>query len=187
MKLTPLGIAGAWLGESPVWSDDRGSFREWFRAADLKAATGTEFLVQQANVSTSARGVLRGIHYSLASEGQAKWVTCVSGSIKDVIVDIRPKSATFGRYVSVDLVSGDGKAVLIGNGLGHGFVSHENGTTVAYLVSSPFSPSEEFEINPLDPVLGIEWGLAIKELTLSPKDAAAPSLDQRGAQGKLPL
>ena len=187
MKLTPLGIVGAWLAESPVWSDDRGSFREWFKVADLMAAIGTEFLVQQANISTSARGVLRGIHYSLASGGQAKWITCVSGSIKDVIVDIRPESVTFGRYVAVDLVGGDGKAVLIGKGLGHGFVSNENGTTVAYLVSSPFSPSEEFEINPLDPALGIEWGLNLEDLTLSPKDAAADSLAERAAQGKLPL
>jgi dTDP-4-dehydrorhamnose 3,5-epimerase len=186
MKLTPLGIVGAWLVESPVWSDDRGSFREWFKTADLMSATGTKFLVQQANISSSARGVLRGIHYSLTGEGQAKWITCVTGAIKDVIVDIRPESVTFGRYVAVDLVGSDGKAVLIGKGLGHGFVSHENGTTVAYLVSSPFSPSEEFEINPLDPALGIEWDLPLKALKLSPKDASAPTLAERAAQGKLP-
>jgi len=99
---------------SPVWSDDRGCFREWFRSTDLKAASGTEFLVKQANISTSERGVLRGIHYSLATGGQAKWITCMSGSIRDVIVNIRPEFATFGTYVSGELVSGDGKAVLIG-------------------------------------------------------------------------
>jgi dTDP-4-dehydrorhamnose 3,5-epimerase len=149
--------------------------------------TGSEFNGQQANISTSARGVLRGIHYSLAKAGQAKWVTCVNGSIKDVIVDIRTESTTFGKHIEVDLESGDGKAVLIGKGLGHGFVSLENDTAVAYLVSSPFSPTEEFEINPLDPAIGIDWGLDLEDLLLSPKDSVAPTLAERAIQGKLPL
>ena len=187
MELRPLGIEGAWVATSPVWKDDRGSFREWFKSADISDATGLDFSVAQANLSESKRGVVRGIHYSLAAVGQAKWVTCVTGSIRDVIVDIRPGSATHGKYEFVDLVGGDGQAVLIGAGLGHGFVSMVDGSTVAYLVTSPFSPSEEFEINPLDPAIGIEWGLPVGELLLSPKDAAAPMLAERAAQGKLPL
>jgi dTDP-4-dehydrorhamnose 3,5-epimerase len=186
MELKPLGIDGAWLASSPVWADARGSFREWFKSADIKAATGHEFDVQQANISVSARGVTRGIHYSLAAVGQAKWVTCVTGAIRDVIVDIRPESATYGKHVVVDLVGGDGQVVLIGVGLGHGFVSLQNDSVVAYLVSSPFSPTEEFEINPLDPAIGIDWGMPADELLLSPKDAAAPSLAERLAVGKLP-
>ena len=187
MELTPLGIEGAWIATTPVWADDRGSFREWFKSTDIASTTGLDFSVAQANISQSKRGVVRGIHYSLAAVGQAKWVTCVTGSIRDVIVDIRPGSATHGKYEFVDLVGGDGQAVLIGAGLGHGFVSMVDGSTVAYLVTSPFSPSEEFEINPLDPAIGIEWGLPVGELLLSPKDAAAPMLAERAAQGKLPL
>jgi dTDP-4-dehydrorhamnose 3,5-epimerase len=122
----------------------------------------------------------------LATVGQAKWVTCVSGAIRDVIVDIRPGSATYGRYEAVDLSGDSGAAVLIGAGLGHGFVSLADASTVAYLVSSPFSPTEEFEINPLDPGIGIEWGLPEDELLLSPKDKAAPGLVERAAEGKLP-
>ena len=186
MEITPLDIEGAWLGTSPVWKDDRGTFNEWFKNVDLKGVTGTEFGVQQANISTSARGVLRGIHYSLAEVGQAKWITCISGSIRDVMVDIRLNSETFGKYVAVDLVGGSGQAVLISEGLGHGFVAIEEGTVVAYLVSSPFSPTEEFEINPLDPAIGIEWGIPLEDLKLSSKDSAAPSLLQRSNQGKLP-
>jgi dTDP-4-dehydrorhamnose 3,5-epimerase len=186
MELTPLGIEGAWVATSPVWSDDRGFFREWFKSVDISAATGVDFGVQQANISSSARGVVRGIHYSLAAAGQAKWVTCVNGAIKDVIVDIRPGSATYGQYEVVDLSGNTGNAVLIAAGLGHGFVSLEEGSTVAYLVSSPFSPAEEFEINPLDPGIGINWGLPESELLLSPKDKAAPTLAEREAEGKLP-
>jgi len=186
MELTPLGIEGAWVATSPVWSDDRGFFREWFKSADVLAATGIDFGVQQANISSSARGVVRGIHYSLAAVGQAKWVTCVSGAIRDVIVDIRPGSPTYGKYEVVDLSGAAGNAVLIGAGLGHGFVSLADASTVAYLVSSPFSPTEEFEINPLDPAIGIDWGLPVGELLLSPKDKAAPTLAERAGEGKLP-
>ena len=187
MELTPLGIEGVWLAESPVWSDDRGFFREWFKSADVKAATGIDFYIQQANISQSQRGVIRGIHYSLAPEGQAKWVTCVNGGIRDVIVDIRPSSPTFGKSVFVELNGLDGRAVLIGPGLGHGFASLADSSTIAYLLSSPYSPTEEFEINPMDPDLGIDWVVDLSEVSLSEKDKLAASLAQRQVEGKLPV
>jgi dTDP-4-dehydrorhamnose 3,5-epimerase len=186
MEMTNLGIADAWLISSPVHTDDRGSFREWFKASEIFDQTGQKFDVAQGNLSQSKKGVVRGIHYSLAVEGQAKLVTCVSGAIRDIIVDIRPTSLTYGKYVAVDLIGGSDKNLLVGVGLGHAFVSMVDGTNVAYLVSSPFSPTDEFEINPLDPVIGIEWGLPLSELLFSPKDASAPNLSDRNSQGKLP-
>lgn len=186
MKLTPLGIEGAWLAESPVWSDDRGFFREWFKFEDIKAVTGRDFGIEQANISLSWAGTLRGIHYSIAELGQAKWITCVSGSIQDVIVDIRPDSKTFGQWIDVDLRGDSGKAVLISEGLGHGFLALEDNTAVAYLASTPFSPSDEFEINPLDEKIGINWGMDFGSLKISGKDKIAPTLAVRLAEGKLP-
>jgi dTDP-4-dehydrorhamnose 3,5-epimerase len=185
MKLTPLGIDGVWLAESPVWSDDRGFFREWFKSADVKAATGREFGIEQANISLSSAGTLRGIHYSIAPRGQAKWITCVSGSIQDVIVDIRPNSKTFGQWVDVELKGDSGKAVLITEGLGHGFLALEDNTAVAYLVSTPFSPTDEFEINPLDEKIGIYWGMDLSKLKISHKDKNAPTLAERLAERRL--
>jgi len=187
MELTPLSIEGAWLAESPVWSDERGFFREWFKSEDVKAATGREFGIEQANISLSSAGTLRGIHYSIASRGQAKWITCVSGSIQDVIVDIRPKSKTFGKWVDVELKGDSGKAVLISEGLGHSFLALEDNTAVAYLVSTPFSPTDEFEINPLDEKIGIKWGMDLSALKISEKDKIAPTLAERLAEGKLPI
>ena len=189
MEISPLLIKGAWLAESMVWEDERGSFREWFKRADLSQEIGDSFVTAQANLSVSNQGVIRGIHYSLAPEGQAKWVTCVSGAIIDVIVDIRPTSLTYGKYVPVDLRGGDGRSVLIGCGLGHGFISLEDNSVVSYLLSSPYSPSEEYEINPMDPTIGINWNLNLVGGTgviLSAKDANAPSLAARLAEGKLP-
>jgi dTDP-4-dehydrorhamnose 3,5-epimerase len=186
MELTPLGIEGAWLARSPVWSDDRGFFREWFKSERIEPVLGRDFNVAQANISSSTKGTVRGIHYSLATKGQAKWVTCVSGLIRDVIVDIRPSSTTYGNWISVELSGTSGNAVLISEGLGHGFISLSDISTVAYLVSSPFSPSEEFEINPLDPAMAINWGLPISELKISDKDKNAPELYLRRQEGNLP-
>ena len=186
MELTPLAIEGAWIAESPVWSDNRGFFREWFKSEDIEKATGKKFLIEQANISLSSKGTLRGIHYSIAPRGQAKWVTCVAGSIKDLIVDIRPGSKTFGEWVAVDLIGDSGKALYIGEGLGHGFIALEENTAVAYLVSTPFSPSDEFEINPLDKEIGIDWGMDLVQLKISDKDRDAPTLAERSIEGKLP-
>jgi dTDP-4-dehydrorhamnose 3,5-epimerase len=186
MKLTPLGIEGVWLAESPVWSDDRGFFREWFKSEDMKNETGRDFGIEQANISFSSKGTLRGIHYSIAPRGQAKWITCVAGSIKDVIVDIRPDSESFGQWIDVELRGDSGKAVLISEGLGHGFLALEDHTAVAYLVSTPFSPTHEYEINPLDEKIAINWGMKTSELKISEKDENAPTLSERLAEGKLP-
>jgi dTDP-4-dehydrorhamnose 3,5-epimerase len=187
MKLTPLGIEGAWVAESPVWSDDRGFFREWFKSEDVKAATGRDFGIEQANISHSSAGTVRGIHYSLAPLGQAKWITCVAGSIQDVIVDIRPDSKTFGKWIDVELKGDSGKAVLISEGLGHGFLAFEDKTAVAYLMTTPYSPSHEFEINPLDKTIGIKWGMDLSSLNFSKKDTNAPTLLERKFKGELPI
>jgi dTDP-4-dehydrorhamnose 3,5-epimerase len=186
MKLTQLGIDGAWVAESPVWSDERGFFLEWFKSEDVKTATGRDFGIEQANISLSSAGTLRGIHYSIAPRGQAKWITCVSGSIQDVIVDIRPESKTFGQWVDVELKGDSGQAVFISEGLGHGFLALEDNTAVAYLVSTPFSPKDEFEVNPLDKGIGVKWSMELSSLKISDKDKMAPTLAERIAEGKLP-
>jgi len=190
LEISPLGISGSWLAESKIWEDGRGNFREWFQRSEIFEKTGVDFSVAQSNISVSRRGVLRGIHYSLSPEGQSKWVTCVRGRIIDVVVDIRPTSPTFKKYIEVELAAGDGRAVLIESGLGHGFIALEDESTVSYLLSSLYSPSDEYEINPLDIEIDIDWHLDLvggSGLILSPKDANAPSLSKRFDQGKLPL
>ncbi|CAB4863158.1 MAG: dTDP-4-dehydrorhamnose 3,5-epimerase [Actinobacteria bacterium] len=186
MELIPLNIEGSWLAKSAVHSDARGNFREWFKAEDFANTTKRDFSIAQANVSTSSKGTIRGIHYSLAAIGQAKWVTCVAGRINDVIVDIRPSSPTYGSHQVIELSEVNGSAIYIGEGLGHGFIALEEKTVVSYLISSPFSMHEEFEINPLDTALAINWGMPIEQLKLSKKDSEAPTLKQRHEDGKLP-
>jgi dTDP-4-dehydrorhamnose 3,5-epimerase len=190
MKLTPLAMSGAWLVESPVWSDDRGFFREWFKKNEIMKLTGIDFAAQQANFSVSNKGVIRGIHYSLASEGQAKLITCVSGSITDVVVDLRTDSSTFKTVEYIELEQGDGKVVLVGKGLGHGFLSKVDNSGVAYLLSSPYAPDFEYDISPMDSELDIKWHLnstSKENFTLSEKDKSAPTLKARLEQRELPL
>lgn len=186
MDLKQLEIDGAWLAESPVWTDQRGIFREWFKSSEMMKVIGRDFNIEQANVSSSSRGTLRGIHYSLAKKGQAKWITCVSGSILDVVVDIRPNSQTYKKWLALELSDTNGRSMFIGEGLGHAFVSLQNNSTVSYLLSSEYSPNDEFEINPLDAELNIDWKISREELLISNKDLNAPSINERLKQGKLP-
>jgi len=185
MNLRPLKIPGAWEMTPQQFSDDRGVFFEWFKDPNFVAAVGHPFNLAQANCSVSARGVLRGIHFADVPPGQAKYVTCVSGSVLDVVVDIRVGSPTFGQWDSVLLDTIDRRAIYLAEGLGHAFCSLAPDSTVVYLCSSTYAPGREHEVNPLDPAIGIAWPADITPM-LSPKDAAAPTLSQAAVAGRLP-
>ena len=137
-------------------------------------------------MSKSLKGVVRGIHYSLSTSGQAKLITCLSGKIRDVVVDIREGSPTFGNWIYVDIDSFCGKSLLIEPGLGHGFSVLEENTCVAYLLSSPYSPVDELEIFPLDKTLNINWNIPESEVIISKKDLKAPGLISRQIRNQLP-
>lgn len=145
--------------ENPVFPDSRGMFREWFKADSLVSHGLPEFKVRQANTSISSKGVIRGIHFSSDENGQAKLVTCTSGSILDVVVDLRPRSADYGMHLAVELHSKKGSSLFISGGLGHAFQALEENTVVTYLLDKEYSPKNEFGINPIDPDLDIHWTL----------------------------
>ncbi|MET8865546.1 dTDP-4-dehydrorhamnose 3,5-epimerase family protein [Nonomuraea sp. NPDC004580] len=179
--MDPLGLDGAWLLSPQIHDDHRGSFLEWFR----RDALDRPMDVAQANCSISVRGTLRGVHFSDVPPGQAKYVTCVSGSVLDVVVDVRTGSPTFGRSVAIELDDRRRRAVYLAEGLGHAFFALSESATVVYLCSTPYAPLREHGVNPLDPALGIAWPSGI-EPVLSRKDAAAPTLAQAAEQGLLP-
>ena len=186
MQVEPLPIEGAWVFTPRIHGDERGAFLEWFKDPVFIEAVGHRLDLAQANASVSAKGVLRGIHFADVPPGQAKYVTCVKGSVLDVIVDIRVGSPTFGQWTSVLLDDRDRRAVYLSEGLGHGFCSLEDGSTVVYLCSEGYNPSGEHEVHPLDPAIGIDWPLDGVEPELSAKDAAAPTLAEAAAAGLLP-
>jgi dTDP-4-dehydrorhamnose 3,5-epimerase len=186
VQIEPLSIAGSYVITPQVFGDARGLFFEWFRAEAFAEAVGYGLQVAQANCSVSAAGTVRGIHYADVPPGQGKYVMCVAGSVRDVVVDIRVGSPTFGQWESVVLEPGLPRMVYLSEGLGHGFVALEEGSTVIYLCSSPYDPAAEHEVDPFDARLGIEWGLSREQARLSAKDAAAPGLEEAQRRGLLP-
>jgi dTDP-4-dehydrorhamnose 3,5-epimerase len=183
--VNPLGIEGAWVYTPQVHSDDRGSFGEAFRGAEFAADLGYRLDVAQVNCSVSRRGVIRGIHFADVPPGQAKYVTCVSGAVLDVVVDIRVGSPAFGQWTAVRLDDADRAALFIAEGLGHAFMALTDDATVMYLCSTGYAPAHEHGVHALDPEIGIAWPAGIAPV-LSAKDAAAPSLDQARRDGLLP-
>jgi dTDP-4-dehydrorhamnose 3,5-epimerase len=181
----PLGFQGAWLFTPQIYTDNRGRFLEWFRDADLAAELGYRLEIEQANCSVSRRGVIRGIHFADVPPGQAKYVTCVSGAILDIAVDIRVGSPSYGRWEAVRLDDETRCALFLSEGLGHAFMALSDQATVFYLCSTPYAPEREHGINPLDPALGIPWP-AEAGVVLSDKDSAAPTVDEARRRGMLP-
>ncbi|GAA4104490.1 dTDP-4-dehydrorhamnose 3,5-epimerase [Nonomuraea soli] len=181
--MEPLSIQGAWTHTPVVHRDSRGEFLESFRASDLAAVAGHRLELAQVNCSVSERGVIRGLHFADVPPGQAKYVTCVAGTVLDVIVDVRVGSPTFGQWTSVLLDDETRRGVYVAEGLAHGFSVLSDRATVTYLCSQPYAPGREHGIHPLDPDLDIDWRLDV-EPVLSDKDAAAPTLKE--ASGLLP-
>lgn len=185
MKLSKTSIEGAWLVEPVRHSDQRGWFQEWFKRSEVERQIGFSFEPVQINISHSQRGVTRGIHYSIAKEGQAKLVTVLSGEIDDYAIDVRPGSPTFGKWERIRLSSDIGNSVLLGPNLAHAFQCVSDNATVCYAVSAEFNLAVEKAISPLCPTINISWDKGLP-LLLSPKDTSAPNLEQQISAGLLP-
>lgn len=186
MTLRELSIEGAYLSTHKVFPDERGLFREWFKAEEI-ASIDYGFSVQQANYSRSKQWVIRGIHYSLAPDGQSKVVTCASGAVIDVLVDLRLNSPSYLKVDYIELSEDSGSVVYIPSGVGHGFIVQSESASVVYLTSSGYSPEFEKAICPTDPALGIEWPLPVGQLgVISKADTEAPTLAQAREEGILP-
>lgn len=154
--------------------DDRGFFSELYKEK-LFSENGVPHFVQD-NMSESRAGVVRGLHWQAEPFGQGKLVTCLTGSIIDVAVDVRPNSPQYGKHVAVKLDSREAISLWVPVGFAHGFQSLEEGTRVFYKVTNYWNKESERALNPIDPALGIPWSK--KDFILSDKDAEAPNFDE---------
>ncbi|MEO5711353.1 MAG: dTDP-4-dehydrorhamnose 3,5-epimerase [Nocardioidaceae bacterium] len=191
MEIRELSVAGAFEMTPKIIGDSRGAFLEWFRADRFTEATGHRFDLAQANCSVSAAGTVRGVHFADVPPSQAKYVTCPSGALVDVVVDLRVGSPTHGEHEMVLLDDANRAAVYVGEGLGHAFMALEDRTVIQYLCSAGYSPGREHGVHPLDPDLAIAWPTVGRdgqpiELLLSEKDAQAPTLAEASSSGLLP-
>ena len=185
MDIRALKIEGAFEVTPRQFPDERGVFLESFRGDRLAEALGHRLDVIQTNVSVSSRGTVRGVHFADLPPSQAKYVTALSGSFVDFVIDIRVGSATFGQWDSVLLDTVDRRAVYLAEGLGHAICSLQDDSTVTYLCSATYNPAREHAVNPLDPELDLVLPTGVTPV-LSAKDAAAPSLREAAAAGLLP-
>ena len=180
MTFTEMKIKGAWVHTPTIWPDERGTFHEVFKLSQIEQQLGRTFTVKQVNQSTSAKGVIRGIHFTDSPEGQAKYVSCPKGSLWDVVVDLRPTSPTYGQWDAAIISAENKNSVLISEGLGHGFLALEDDTVASYLCSSEFNPAADKTVSPLSEKLAITFNEftanhGINKFILSPKDSEAPS------------
>ena len=172
MKVIETGLPGVVVVEPPVYRDDRGFLTEvWNRRRYDEAGLGVTFV--QDNLSSSRRGVLRGLHYQWPAS-QGKLVTVLHGEVFDVAVDVRTGSATFGQWVGVSLSSDNKHQIFIPQGFAHGFVVLSEVALVLYKCTEFYTPSDEGSIVWDDPAIGIDWPRP--DPILAPKDAGAPRL-----------
>lgn len=174
MNVSPTRLPGVLIVEPKLFRDDRGHFLELWHQGRYESA-GLPATFVQDNVSRSARGVLRGLHYQHPS-AQGKLVSVLEGAIFDVAVDVRVGSPTFGRWAGVRLDAGTGRQLYVPEGFAHGFVVTSEAAVVLYKCTRPYAPSDEGIIAWDDPELAVEW--PVSEPTLATKDRGAPRLSE---------
>jgi dTDP-4-dehydrorhamnose 3,5-epimerase len=169
MKIVRTSIEGLLVLEPNVFEDARGYFLESFHYQRyLEAGIATNFI--QDNESKSTRGVIRGLHYQVNPFSQAKLVRVVEGCVFDVAVDLRPGSATFGKWFGVELSGSNKKQMFIPRDFAHGFSVLSETAVFSYKCDNYYSPQHERGILYNDPDLNINWQIPEAEAVVSEKD-----------------
>ncbi len=174
MIARPCAIADVVVLEPTVYEDDRGFFFESFNVRTFAEITGLEREFVQDNHSRSTKNVLRGLHFQ-NPQPQGKLVRVVVGAVYDVAVDLRRSSASFGKWVGVELTADNRRQLWVPEGFGHGFLVVSDEAEVIYKTTDYFAAEHDRAIRWDDPDLAIEWPLSDPPI-LSAKDASAPGL-----------
>lgn len=177
MEFIKTEIAGVYIIEPQVFSDDRGYFMEAWKEEDFNAHIGAVKFIQD-NESKSSYGVIRGLHYQKGAFSQAKLVRVIKGRVLDVAVDIRKSSPTFGKHIMVELNEDNKRQFFIPRGFAHGFLVLSDEAIFTYKVDNPYAPSQEAGIRWNDPDLAIEWPIDSAEVQTSEKDLKQPLLKE---------
>lgn len=170
--LRPTALAGVFVMESQPATDERGSFLRLFDAALLREVGLNPAVAQLSLSSNTRRHTLRGMHFQAGPHGETKTVRCLRGAVFDVAIDLRPGSATHGRWVAEELREGDGRALVIPPGCAHGFLTLEDATDLLYVIDVPYVPAAASGVRWNDPAFGITWPAT--PAVIGPRDAAWP-------------
>jgi dTDP-4-dehydrorhamnose 3,5-epimerase len=173
MQFTPTLPEGLVIIQPTVYGDHRGYFFESYSEAEFKTQ-GLDFDFVQDNQSMSHKGALRGLHFQEPPFAQGKLVRVITGSVLDVVVDIRKRSKTFGKSFSIKLSGENNTQLWIPQGFAHGFATLEDNTLFSYKCTNVYNKDSEGGILWNDPDLGIDWG--VSNPILSEKDKMNPKL-----------
>ena len=174
MKFTETPLEGAFVVDVDLFADDRGFFCRAFSAREFEEV-GLEHQLVQANLSQNKfTGTLRGMHYQVAPDDEAKLVRCIRGALFDQIVDLRPGSSTYLKSFGVELSAENRRAIYIPRGFAHGYQTLQNETEAFYQVTNFYAPGAEKGLRYDDPAIDLSWPMPINEI--SEKDKNWPSL-----------
>jgi dTDP-4-dehydrorhamnose 3,5-epimerase len=175
MKFHPTPLPDAFLVEPEQRGDDRGFFARLFCEREFAAAGLESRFVQANNALSKTNGTLRGMHYQLGATAEVKLVRCIRGAFWDVILDLRPKSPTFGKSFGAELNEDNRLMMYVPKGFAHGLITLRNDTEALYLVSDFYAPEQERGVRWDDPRFAIAWPAAPTEI--SAKDAGWRDFD----------
>jgi dTDP-4-dehydrorhamnose 3,5-epimerase len=165
MRFTPTKLEGAYVIEPEPREDSRGLFARTYCAREFRDHGLVDAFVQ-CNTSWNARqGTVRGLHYQLPPSSEVKLVRCTTGGLLDVIVDLRPNSATYLQHFAIELTARNRLALYIPKIFAHGFQTLEDGTEVFYQMSEFYAPKSAQGLRYDDPKLGIQWALPVTSIS----------------------
>jgi dTDP-4-dehydrorhamnose 3,5-epimerase len=172
---TESALKGAFILDVEERRDSRGLFARTYCRDEFEAHGLDPELVQGSVSFNNLRATVRGLHFQFPPAAETKVVRCTRGALTDVIVDLRPESATYLRHVTVTLTADNRRSLYVPRRFAHGFQVLEDGTEVTYLTGARYAPSFEGGLRYDDPALAIEWPLP--PIGLSDRDRAWPLLD----------
>jgi dTDP-4-dehydrorhamnose 3,5-epimerase len=176
MQFEPLAVSGSFAVRPEPVLDERGGFARIFGASDFAQRGLVSCFVQHGVSFNTRRGTVRGLHFQIAPFSETKLVRCIRGAVFDVIVDLRPKSPTFRRWCSVELLADWRNAVYIPEGCAHGFQTLVDDCELEYLITPEYVPSAARGVRWDDALLAINWPIWT-DLTISERDRTLPSVD----------
>jgi dTDP-4-dehydrorhamnose 3,5-epimerase len=176
MKFSPTKLPGVWIVDLEKREDERGFFARSWCQQEFEEHGLNPNLVQCSVSFNHKKGTLRGMHYQIAPQEEAKLVRCTRGAIYDVAVDLRPASPTRKQWLAVELTADNGRALYIPEGFAHGFQTLVDNSEVSYQMSNFYHPESARGVRWNDSQLAILWPVA--EKMISQHDQELPALNQ---------
>jgi dTDP-4-dehydrorhamnose 3,5-epimerase len=181
MTFTELDVKGVFLIEPTVHADERGSFRRHFCTAEF-AAHGLDPAVVQGNISENAQqGTVRGFHYQAGRSSEAKTLSCMTGALHDIVLDLRPGSPTFLQWVAARISAADRRSLHVPAGCANAWLTLAPDTAIHYYMSEMFAPGAARGIRYNDPAFGFRWPM--EPVVISERDRTFPDFDPASLEG----